>query len=80
MIREYQFPRNFARINEMRILEFLSNTVSFELSFLETIGYFIIFLSKKVLIFTESVLKPETKVVEKIFLRENAKFTPAKSL
>ena len=44
------------RINEMRILELLSDTVSFELGFLETIGYFVICLSKKVLIFTEIVL------------------------
>ena len=34
-------------------MEFLSDTVSFELGLLETIGYFVICLSKKVLIFTE---------------------------
>ena len=55
-IRE-KFPRNFSRIDEMRILEFLSDTVSSALGFFETIGYFVICLSKKVLIFTEIVLK-----------------------
>ena len=44
-------------IGEMRILEFLSDTVSSEFVFLETIGYFIICLSKKVSIFTQIVLK-----------------------
>jgi len=33
-IRKNQFPQNFSRINEMRILEFLSDTVSFKLGFL----------------------------------------------
>ena len=47
MIRENQFPRNFSKINEM----------SFELGLLETIGYFVICLSKKVLILAEIVLK-----------------------
>ena len=47
----------FSTINEMQILEFLSDTVSFELGLLDTIGYFVICLSKKVLIFTEIVLK-----------------------
>ena len=41
----------------MRILEFLSDTVSFELDLLETIVYFVICISKKVLDFTEIVLK-----------------------
>ena len=49
----------------MRILEFLSDTVSFELGLLETIGYFVICLSKKVLTITE---------IAKL------KFTPAKTL
>ena len=50
-------PANFSRINEMQISEFLSDTVFFELGLLETIGYFVICLSKKVSIFTEIVLK-----------------------
>jgi hypothetical protein len=41
----------------MRIFESLSDTASFELGLLETIGYFVICFSKKVLIFTEIVLK-----------------------
>ena len=39
------------------MLEFLSDTVSFELGLHGTIDYFVIFLSKRVLIFTEIVLK-----------------------
>ena len=39
----------------MLIFEFLSDTVSIELGLLETIGFFVICLSKKVLIFTEIV-------------------------
>ena len=45
--------RNFSTFNEIRILEFLSDAVSFELGLLYTIGYFVIYLSKKVVIFTE---------------------------
>ena len=41
----------------MLILEFLSDTVSFESGLLETIGYFVICISKKVSIFTKVVLK-----------------------
>ena len=41
----------------MRILEFLSDTLSFELGVLETISYFVICISKTVSIFTESALK-----------------------
>ena len=41
----------------MRIFEFLSDTVSFELDLLATIGYFVICLSKKVLTFAEVALK-----------------------
>ena len=41
----------------MQILEFLSDKASFELGLRKTIGYFFICLSKKVLIFTEIVLK-----------------------
>ena len=54
--------------------------MSFELGLLETIGYFVICLSKKVLTFADIVLKPQNKVEEKIFLKANVKFTPAKSL
>ena len=66
-ICENEYPRNFwnwwfAKINsrklsDMRLLQFLSDTVSFESGLLETIGYFVICLSKKVFIFTEIVLK-----------------------
>ena len=45
----------------MRILEFLSNTVSFELGLLETIGYFVICIGKKVSIFAEIILKTKNK-------------------
>ena len=41
----------------MRIFEFWSDTMSFELGLLVTIGYFVICISKKVLIFTQIVLK-----------------------
>ena len=41
----------------MRIFEFLSDTVSFELGLFVTIGYLVICISKNVLIFTEIVLK-----------------------
>ena len=41
----------------MLILEFLSDTVSFELGLPEHVGYFVICISKKVLIFTEIVPK-----------------------
>ena len=41
----------------MRISEFVSDTASFELGLLETIGYFVICFSKKVSIFIEIVLK-----------------------
>ena len=47
----------FQELMKMRILEFLSDTVSFEGGLLETIGYFIICLSKKVLISIEIALK-----------------------
>ena len=40
-------PAKFSRINEMGILEFLSDTVPFELSLLETIDYFVTCVSKK---------------------------------
>ena len=43
-------------------MEFLSDTVSFELGLLDTIGYFVICSSKKVLIFTGIVLKAINKV------------------
>ena len=49
--------RNFSKINDMRILQFLFDTVSFESGLLETTGYLVICLSKKVSIFTETVLK-----------------------
>ena len=39
------------------MLEFLSDTVSFEVGLLETISYFVICLSKKVSIFIEIILK-----------------------
>ena len=45
-----------AYIRDFTVFEFLSDTVSFELGLLETIGYFVICLSKEVLIFTEIVL------------------------
>ena len=41
----------------MQILDSLSDTVPYELILLETIGYFVICLSKKVLIFAEIALK-----------------------
>ena len=41
----------------MRILDFLSDTVPFELGVREIIGYFVICISKKVLIFTGIALK-----------------------
>ena len=41
----------------MQILEFLSDTVSFELGFLETIGYIAICINKKLSIFTEIILQ-----------------------
>ena len=41
----------------MRVLHFLSDTVTFESGLLETIGNFVICLSKKVSIFTEIDLK-----------------------
>ena len=62
----------------MRMLEFLSDTAFFESVLLDTISYFVIF--KKVLIFTEIVLKTINYAVEKIFLKVNVKFTPSKSL
>ena len=40
------------------MLQFLSDTMSFKTGLLETIGYFVISLSKKVLMFTYIVLKP----------------------
>ena len=50
-------PAKFSKINKMQISEFLSDAVFFELGLLETIGYFVICLSKKVLSFTDIVLK-----------------------
>ena len=41
-------PAKFSKINKMQISEFLSDAVFFELGLLETIGYFVICLSKKV--------------------------------
>ena len=37
------------KINEIQILAFFSDTVSFQLGLLETIGYFVICISKQVL-------------------------------
>ena len=49
-------PATFFKIGDSR-KSILSDTVSFELGLLETIGYFVICLSKKILIFTGNVLK-----------------------
>ena len=64
----------------MRIFEFLSNTVSFELGFLETIGYFVIYINKEVLIFIEIVLKTINRGLAKSSKRAlSQKLIPAKS-
>ena len=65
----------------MRILQFLSDTVSFELGFLETIGNFVICKSKKLLILTEILLKNINKDPAKSLKRAlMRKLIPAKSL
>ena len=63
------------------MLEFLSNTVSFALGLLETIRYFVISLSKKVLISTKIVLKTINWGPQKSLKRAlSQKLMPAKSL
>ena len=47
--------------------EFLCDTMSFELDLLKTIGYFAICLSKKVVIFTEIILKTKNQGYGKKF-------------
>ena len=47
VILENKFPPNLSIIDELRIFEFLSNKMSLELGLLETIGYSVIYLSKK---------------------------------
>ena len=64
-------PRNFSKIDEPRKLEFVSDTMSFELRLLETIDYFFIYLSKKV---SFIIPKPTNEIVEKIFPQATAKF------
>ena len=48
VIRENQFPRNVSKIYEPRIFEFLSDTMSFGLGFLEAIGCSVICLSESI--------------------------------
>ena len=47
----------FQELMDRKYWEFLGDTMSFELGLHKTIGYFVICLSKKVVIFTETILK-----------------------